>query len=71
MFYVIEITTVSGTPAKAIWDKDSLEAAKMQYHQTLASAMANQNASSCLCEVIDGRGTVICHEYWERANVAE
>lgn len=71
MFCVIEIITVSGTPAKAIWDKDSLDSAKMQFHQTVASAIANVNASSCLCMVIDGRGAVQCYEYWERANVAE
>ncbi|MBO7667766.1 MAG: hypothetical protein J6T26_04820 [Firmicutes bacterium] len=71
MFYVIEITIVSGTAAKAVWDKESLEAAKMQFHQTLASAMANPNVSSCLCMVIDGRGAVINCEYWERTDVSE
>ena len=67
MFYLVEISVVNGTAAKAVWDKASMDAAVMQLHQTMASAMANANASSCLCMVIDDHGAVYRHEYWERA----
>ena len=66
MFYLIEISNANGTIAKAIWDKNTLDEATMQLHQTLASAMANENVSSCLCEIINEKGAVQRHEYWAR-----
>ena len=71
MYYLVEITVANGTPAKAVWEKNTQDDALMQLHQTLASAMANPAAASCLCMVIDGRGMVARQEYWERTNVAE
>lgn len=66
MYYLIEISTTKDGIAKAIWDKDTLDLAYMQLHQTLASAMANENVSNCMCMVIDGHGATMRHEYWER-----
>ena len=55
-YFVLEITTVNGTTAKAIWEHSTLEAAKAQYHQILASAYANENLTYALVQVIDDRG---------------
>ena len=67
MFYLIEISNTTSGIAKAIYDKDSLDAASMQLHQTFASAMANEDVSSCLCMIIDGHGNTQRYEYWERS----
>lgn len=66
MYYLIEITTTGDGVAKAIWDKNTLDDAYMQLHQTFASAMANQNVQNCMCMVIDNKGVTMRHEYWER-----
>lgn len=70
MYYLIEISDTTGGVAKAIYSKADLDAAAMQLHQTLASAMANSAVSSCLCMVIDGRGAVQRYEYWGRESDA-
>ncbi len=67
MYYLIEIADTKAGVAKAITDKESLDAAYMTLHQTLASAMANADVNSCMCMVINGQGAVQRYEYWERA----
>ena len=66
MFYLVEITDVNGDVAKAIWDKPNLDSAVMALHQTMASAMANANARSCLCIVINDKGATLRFDFWER-----
>lgn len=66
MYYLIEVSETAEAAAKAIWDKATLNEATMQLHQTLASAMANEAVRSCLCMIVDARGAVMRHEYWER-----
>lgn len=66
MFYLIEISDTKSGIAKAITEKQTLNDAYMQLHQTLASAMANSNVNSCMVMVIDGRGSVLRYEFWER-----
>lgn len=67
MYYFIEITTTEQGVAKAITDKNDLNSANMQLHQTFASAMANDDVSACLCMIINDKGAVQRYEYWERA----
>lgn len=67
MYYLIEITTTSEGVAKAITEKNDLNSAYMQFHQTLASAMANESVQSCLCMVINEKGATMRHEYWTRS----
>lgn len=70
MFYLIEKSTdMSGTVAKAIWDKPDYTTAEMNFHQIMASAMANKNAKNMLCMIIDEKGSIMRHEYWERSDV--
>ena len=67
MNYFIEITNLKdGTTPMAIYSKDSYEAAQMQFHQTLASAMANENVLSCLVTIMGGTGVVSKQEYYVR-----
>lgn len=68
MFYLIEISDTASGVAKAITEKTSLDSAYMTLHQTLASAMANEQVHSCMCMVIDAVGAVQRYEYWERAS---
>lgn len=66
MFYFIEIVTTTSGTAKAVWDKASLDEAVSAFHQTLASAMANENAVKALCLIIDDQGATYRNEYWHR-----
>ena len=55
-FYVVEVTTVSGQTAKALWEHDTIESAKSHYHQILASAYANENLSYALVMLLNDHG---------------
>jgi len=67
MLYLIEITNLdNGENPKAIWNEAEMDSALLHFHQILASAMSNQNAVSCLCEIIDVNGAIIKSEYWMR-----
>lgn len=56
IYYVLEITTVNGTTAKAIWEHETLDAAKAQFHQIMASAYSNADCTYALAQIIDDRG---------------
>lgn len=67
--YLIEITKMQdGTIAKAIWEKTNIDDARMAFHQTLASAIANLNVEACLCMITDECGNEYkdLKEYWSR-----
>lgn len=55
-YFVLEITTVNGTTAKAVWEHSDLDAAKAQFHQIMASAYSNENCTYALAQIIDDRG---------------
>lgn len=55
-FFVLEITTVNGSTSKAVWEQPTLDTAKMQFHQIMASAYANENCTYALCMIINDRG---------------
>lgn len=61
-YFVLEITTVNGATAKAIWEQPTLDAAKMQFHQIMASAYANENCTYALAQIIDDRGFCLVSE---------
>lgn len=72
MYYQLEISTnLSGTPAKAVYDRPTLDAATMAHHQAMASAMANENVKSILGMIIDEHGAIMRSEYWERETAEE
>ena len=55
-YFVLEITTVNGETAKAVWEKDSIDEAKALFHQIMAAAYTNENCTYALCQIIDDRG---------------
>ena len=55
-YFVLEITTIDGATAKAIWEQTTLDAAKMQFHQIMAAAYANENCTYALCMIINDAG---------------
>ena len=43
---------------------DDLDQAEIIYHKKIASYIAEPKIKSCLAEVIDEIGNVMCKEYW-------
>lgn len=68
MFYIIQIVNTTEGVAKAITEQSTLDLAKMEFHQILASAMANENVSEALAMVISSSGAVYANEYYKRSN---
>jgi len=66
MFFLIDITTTKdGQIAKALWDYPDLDTAVMNFHQSIASAMANENVVSFLRQIIDEAGITYRQEHYE------
>lgn len=55
-YFVLEVTTVSGSTAKAVWEHETMDAAKAQFHSGLASAYANPNLTYALYMIINSDG---------------
>lgn len=55
-WFVIEITTVNGETAKAVWEHSTEEEAKSHYYQILAGVYANSNLTYALCMIINDIG---------------
>lgn len=68
MFYILLIQCFEDeTPtAKAIFEYDSLDAAKAALFSNMASSMANTNIKSVVCAVLDEYATTVKYERWER-----
>lgn len=64
--YLLQIIQTTSGPVKAIGNDVDYDAALMEFHQTLASAMANPTVQSAMCQIIDGHGAPQKTEYWER-----
>lgn len=66
LYFMVEITTKkSGEVVKALWDYPDLDTAVMNFHNSIASAMANAEVSSFLRMVIDESGIQFRHEFWQ------
>ena len=68
MFFMVLIQAFEdGSPtAKALFEYETMDAAKSALFSTMASSMANENIKSVLCEIINDRGGVLKYEIWER-----
>lgn len=62
--YTIEITTVYGTTAQAIFERSDIKTALSAHHSVLASALANPNCEEVLSMVIDDEGGIIKKDHW-------
>ena len=63
MLYVIEVSTnKAGQTAKGVTEKETTNEARMVYHQTLASMLANDDVTYGLCTILNADGRQL-HEY--------
>jgi len=67
MFYLNQITTdKDGVTAKALFDYETNDAAVISLHQTMASAMSNDNVNHAMCMIFTDAGIVLKQENWDR-----
>ena len=64
MYYLIEI--INGTE-KAVYNYESSEAAVATFHQKLGNQMKAESCNSELVMVINESGSVVCYEYYKKA----
>lgn len=62
--FTIEIQTVNGQTAAAIYERTGLKTALSAHHQTMASALANPECTEVLSMVINSDGGVYKSEQW-------
>lgn len=67
MYFVIESSIANNAQANAITVKDTLNEARMVFHQVRASALANPAVTYNLTQVIDETGRVYDTEYHGQA----
>ena len=63
--YTIEITTVNGVTAPAIFERSDLKTALSAHYSTMASALANPNCEEVLSMVINSVGGIHKSEHWK------
>lgn len=64
-YFTIEITTISGTTAQAIFERADLKTALSAHHSVMASALANENCTEVLSMVINSDGGIYKSEHWK------
>lgn len=64
-YFTIEITTISGQTAQAIYERADLKTAISAHHSVMASALANPNCTEVLSMVINSAGGVYKNEHWK------
>lgn len=65
MLYVVEISTnTAGQTAKGVTEKQTLSDARMVFHQSLASMLANENVVHGICTILNNDGRQL-YEYTE------
>lgn len=62
--FTIQITTVSGATATAVFERADIKTAYSAHHSVLASALANPNCTEVLSMVIDAEGGILKSEHW-------
>lgn len=65
-YYVVETSVTSTGQANAVTVKDTFAEAQMLYHQTRASALANEGVTYSMCAVLDCYGNVLLREHNSR-----
>lgn len=66
MYNVIEISRTQSATARAMTPKATFDDALMVLHQAMASAIANGNVLSIVCEIMDDDGNIRKRDDWER-----
>ena len=64
-FFTVEIKTVSGAVTQVIYERADVKAAIAAHHQTMASALANDNCTEVLSMVINSAGGVHVKDHWK------
>lgn len=63
MFYLIEITTTDKA-AKAVYQYDTLDEAKANYHTKMGNQMKSAACKDELCVIIDSNGAVHVSDHY-------
>lgn len=63
MYYLIEITTTDKA-AKAVYQYDTLDEAKANYHTKMGNQMKSAACKDELCVIIDGDGAVYVSDHY-------
>lgn len=66
MLYLVEIANSTSGIAKAISEQPDIDTARMVYHQTMASAMANPAVNAMTVVVLSEAGNNVIQDYWVR-----
>lgn len=71
MLYLVEIANTTGGTAKALTEQPDIDTARMVYHQTMASAMANPAVNAMTVVALSEAGNTVIQDYWVRQVEAE
>lgn len=69
--FTIELTTVSGVTAPAIYERTDLKTALSAHYSTMASALANPDCTETLSMVINSVGGIYKSEHWKAETAPE
>ena len=65
MYFVIEAQkNKEGVISNAVYNYDTVEAAKQRFHYTLSVSIGSETLDYAMCAIVDSVGVVIANESW-------
>ena len=66
MFYVLQVTTASGTTAQTVFRFSTVEEAKSNYYYFLSSTFTNPAVTYALAMILNSVGDVLTKEVYDK-----
>lgn len=64
--YTIEFSTVGDVTVPAVFERTSLDAARIAHHQFMASCISNSDCTEATCMIVDASARVLAKDRWIR-----
>lgn len=69
--YTVEFSTVGDVTVPAVFERATLDAARIAYHQFMASCISNPDCTEATCMIVDASARVIVKDRWMREEATD
>ena len=69
--YTVEFSTVGAVTVPAVFERASLDAARVAHHQFMASCISNPDCTEATCMIVDASARVIVKDRWKKEGTTD
>lgn len=69
--YTVEFSTAGDVTVPAVFERDNLDAARIAYHQFMASCISNPNCTEATCMIINSNASVLVKDRWKKEEATD